>query len=123
MCSITVVCIYPPPDPPKPNPPPSLASTLLLGFVHVFFIVVPENPCPHYPLPPSLWLLGDIEIILFFKCFFNGKFFFLKKKILWSISVLLYLTSLLKCFLIFYSNALLNFTRTCSTLEIATHLL
>ena len=40
-CSITVVCIF---SPPQPNPPPSPASTLPLGFVHVSFIVVPENP-------------------------------------------------------------------------------
>ena len=57
-CSITVVCIFFPP-PPHPNPPPSPASTLPLGFVHVSFIVVPENPSPHYPLPPPLWLLLD----------------------------------------------------------------
>ena len=43
--------------PPQPNPPPSLASTL--GFVHVSFIVVPENPSPHCPLPDPLWLLLD----------------------------------------------------------------
>ena len=45
--------------PPQPNPPPSLASTLPLGFVHVSFIVVPENPSPHCPLPHPLWLLLD----------------------------------------------------------------
>ena len=43
---------------PHPNPPPSLASTLPLGFAHVSFIVVPENPSPHCPLP-HLWLLLD----------------------------------------------------------------
>ena len=48
-----------PPHQPQPNPPPSLASTLPLGFVHVSFIVVPENPSPHYPLPHPLWLLSD----------------------------------------------------------------
>ena len=31
--------------PPQPNLPPSLA------FAHVSFIVVPENPFPHCPLP------------------------------------------------------------------------
>ena len=30
----------------QPNPPPSPASTLPLGFVHMSFIVVPENPSP-----------------------------------------------------------------------------
>ena len=49
----------PRPSPPHPNPPPSLASTFPLGFVHVSFIVVPENPSPHCPLPPPLWLLLD----------------------------------------------------------------
>ena len=53
-CSITVVCIL---FPPQTSPPPSPASTLPLGFVHVSFIVVPENPSPHYPLPTPLWLL------------------------------------------------------------------
>ena len=36
-CSITLVCIF---SPPQPNPPPSPASTLPLGFVHVSFIVL-----------------------------------------------------------------------------------
>ena len=44
---------------PQPNPPLSLASTFPLGFVHVSFIVVPENPSPHCPLPPPLWVLLD----------------------------------------------------------------
>ena len=59
-CSITVVFIFslllPPPH---PNPPPSLASTLPLGFVHVSFPVVPKDLSPHCPLPTSLWLLLD----------------------------------------------------------------
>ena len=46
-------------SPPQPNLPPSPASTLPLGFVHVSFIVVPENPSPHCLLPPPLWLLLD----------------------------------------------------------------
>ena len=45
--------------PTQPNPPPSLASTLPLGFVHVSSIVVPENPSPYYPFTPPLWLLID----------------------------------------------------------------
>ena len=66
-CSITVVCIPPPtaPPPPQPNPPPSLASTLPLGFAHVSFIVVPENPFPHYLLLPPLRLLSDCS---YFQC-------------------------------------------------------
>ena len=43
-----------PSTPPQPNPPPSPASTLPLGFVHVSFIVVPENPSPHRPFPTPL---------------------------------------------------------------------
>ena len=51
-CSITVVCMSPHPStPPQPNSLPSLASTLPLGFVHVSFIVVPENPSPQSPSP------------------------------------------------------------------------
>ena len=45
-CSITVVCIPRPLLPSQTHLPPSLPSTLLLGFVHVCFIVVPENPSP-----------------------------------------------------------------------------
>ena len=45
--------------PPQPIPPPSLVSTLPLGFVHVSFIAVPENPSSHCPLPSPLWLLLD----------------------------------------------------------------
>ena len=50
---------YHPSTPPQPNPPPSPASTLSLGFVHVSFIVVPENPSAHCLLPRPLWLLSD----------------------------------------------------------------
>ena len=46
---------------PQPNPLPSLACTLPLGFVHVSFIVIPENPSPYYPLTPPLWLLLDFS--------------------------------------------------------------
>ena len=37
-----------PSTPPQVKPPPSPTSTLPLGFVHVSFIVVPENPSRHY---------------------------------------------------------------------------
>ena len=51
----------------SPTPPPHRSWTHLppppqtspFGFVHVSFIVVPENPSPHYPLPTPLWLLLD----------------------------------------------------------------
>ena len=49
------------PLPPQPNPPPSPASTLPLDFVHVSFIAVPENPSPHCPFPPPLWLLLEFS--------------------------------------------------------------
>ena len=52
------------PSQPQPNPPPSPASTLPLGFVHVSFIVVPENPPPFIissPLPS-----GYCQIVLNF---------------------------------------------------------
>ncbi|KAF6104248.1 hypothetical protein HJG60_011248 [Phyllostomus discolor] len=58
---------------PQPNPPPSLAYALPLGFVHVSFIVVPVNPSPCCPLPPPLWLLSDCSfqcLWLYFVCFF-----------------------------------------------------
>ena len=48
-----------PSTPPQPNPTPSPASTLPFGFVLVSFVVVPENPSPHCPFPPPLWLLLD----------------------------------------------------------------
>ena len=44
---------------PQLNPPPSPASTLPLDFDHVSFIVVPEDPSPHYPFPSPPWLLLD----------------------------------------------------------------
>ena len=59
--SITVVCIFSHPFTlPQPNPLPSPASTLPLGFAHVYFMVAaPVNPSPHYPLPTPLWILLD----------------------------------------------------------------
>ena len=49
--------------PPQPNPPASPASTLPHGFVHVSFIVVPEN-LP--PIIPSRFHSGDCQIVLTF---------------------------------------------------------
>ena len=60
VIQLQLSAFYPHPStPPQPNPPPSPASTLPLDFVHVSFIVVPENPSLHYPLPTPLWLLLD----------------------------------------------------------------
>ena len=60
--SSTVVWISPPPlPPPQPSPSPSPDSNPLFAFMHLSFIVVPENSSPllsHYPLPPPLWLLS-----------------------------------------------------------------
>ena len=56
----SVFWLFFPPFPPYPNHPhipPLIPRTL--GFVHVSFIVIPENPshfCAHYPLPSPLWL-------------------------------------------------------------------
>ena len=59
-CSVTVVCIFSPPLHPTPAKPTSLShSTLPLGFVHVSFVVVPENPSPQCSFPTPLWLLLD----------------------------------------------------------------
>ena len=47
-CSITVVCIFSPPFYPTPAKPTSLPCFHPPPwFVHVSFIVVPENPSPH----------------------------------------------------------------------------
>ena len=60
-CSSTVVCLSPPPLPLTPDIPPSLPwFHTPLGFVHLSFIVVPENASPfspHYSFPSPLWLL------------------------------------------------------------------
>ena len=48
-----------PSTPPQLNPPPSPTSTLLLGFVHVSFIVVPVIPSSHCPRAPPPRLLLD----------------------------------------------------------------
>ena len=46
-------CLHLPPHPSQTHLPPLLLPHL--GFVHVSFIVVPENFSPHYPFPPALW--------------------------------------------------------------------
>ena len=73
-CSITVVCIFSPTLPPQPQPnlPPSLGSTLPLGFVHVSFIVVPSNPSPHYPTSPLVTVrlfLISMSLVIFWLLF------------------------------------------------------
>ena len=67
-CSITVLCMY---SPPYLSPTPAKPSSLpcfhpLLGFVHVYFIVVPENPFPLFPIIPSHLPSGYCQIVLNF---------------------------------------------------------
>ena len=60
VAQLQLSAFSPHPSPPSPpNPPPSLAFPL--GFVRVSFIVVPENPSPHCPFPPSS---GYCQIVL-----------------------------------------------------------
>ena len=58
-----------PPNSSQTHLPPTLLHPL--GFVHVSLIVVPENPSPHYPLPPLFWLLWDCSFFLNFLLLFN----------------------------------------------------
>ena len=89
-CSITVVCIYPPP---QPNPPPSLASTPHLGFVHVSFIVVPENRSPHCLSHPSSPLavvrlfLISMSMVIFCLLFSFVDYVPVKGEIIWYFSL------------------------------------
>ena len=71
-----------PSTPPQANPPHALASTLPIGFVHVSFIVVPENPFLHYTLPPPLWLLSDCS------------YFYISSYILFAFFLLLFMFQL-----------------------------
>ena len=99
-CSITVVCLFSPPlPPPQPNLLPSFASTPALGFVHVSFIVVPENPSPHCPLPSPRWLLLDCSqfqcLWLYVVCFFSFVDYIpVKGEVIWYLSLSAWLISL-----------------------------
>ena len=75
-----------PSKPPQPNPPPSPASTLPLGFVHVSFIVVPENPSPHCPYSPPLWLLflTSMSLVIFCLLFSFVGYVPVKGEIIWQ---------------------------------------
>ena len=70
-CSITVVYIFSSPS--QAHLPP-LGSALPLGFVHVSFIVVPENPSPHLSSPlPSGYKNGTSNVKrLSFVCHHKG---------------------------------------------------
>ena len=91
--SITVVCIF---SPPQPNPPPSPASPIPLGFVHVSFTVVPENPSPHCPLPTPLWLLflTSMSLVIFCLLFSSVDYVPVKGEIIWYLSLTTWLISL-----------------------------
>ena len=82
---------------PQTNPLISLASTLPLGFVHVSFIVVPENPSPHCPLPSPLWLLLDcsISLVVFCLLFSFVDYIPVKGEIIWYLSFTAWLISLI----------------------------
>ena len=85
--------------PPQPNPPSSLASTPSLGFVHVSFIVIAENPSLHYPFPPPFWLLSDCSsfqsLRLYFVCFFSFVDYVpVKGEIIWYLSLTTWIISL-----------------------------
>ena len=93
-------CLHflPTPPHPHPSPPCSLASTLPLDFVHVSFIVVPENPSPHCPLPSPVWLLLDCSSFqchwVYFVCFFSFVAYVqVKGEIIWYLSLTTWLIS------------------------------
>ena len=66
ICTVSPFLHVPPTAPPTPAiPTPPLSILSPFGFVHVFFIDVPENapffPPPHYALSPPL-----VTVSLFF---------------------------------------------------------
>ena len=69
IVQVKLFAFPPPPLPAKPSHPhhsPLIPAPL--DFVHVSFIVVPENPSlfsPHYPLLSPLWLLSVCSL---FQC-------------------------------------------------------
>ena len=97
-CSITIVCIFSPPLYPTPNPPPSPASTLPLGFVHVSFIVVPKNPFPTIPSPSLLAIvrlfLTSMSQVIFCLLFSSVDYVPVQGEIIWYLSLTTWLISL-----------------------------
>ena len=84
---------------PQSSPPPSPASTLPLGFVHVSFIVVPDNSSPHYPLPTSplavvRLFLTSMSLVIFCLLFSSVDYVPVKGKIIWYLSLTAWLISL-----------------------------
>ena len=90
--SITVVCIYSPSVHPTPAEPTSL--TLPLDFVHVSFIVVPENPSPHSLLAIVRWLLTSVSLVIFCLLFSFVDYVPVKGEILWYLSLTTWFISL-----------------------------
>ena len=85
----------PPPHPSQthlPLPPP------LSPFVHVSFIVVPENPSPHCTLPPSLAIvrlfLISMSLVIFCLLFPFVDYAPVKGEIIWYLSLTTWLISL-----------------------------
>ena len=83
-----------PSTPPQPNAPPSPTSTLPLGFVHVSFIVVPENPSPHSPLVIVRLLLTSISVVIFCLLFSFVDYVPVKGEIIWYLSLTSWFISL-----------------------------
>ena len=83
--------------PPQPIPPPSHASTLSLGFFHVSFIVVPENPSPvppHSPLTIVRLFLISVSLVIFCLLFPSVDYVPVKGEIIWYLSLISWLISL-----------------------------
>ena len=86
--------------PPHPNSPPSLDSTLPVGFVHVSFIVVPVIPSSHCPPPRShlaivRLFLTSMSLVIFCSLFFVVDYVPVKGEIIWYLSLTIWLISLI----------------------------
>ena len=96
-CSVTVVCLF---SPSQPKPPPSPASTPALGFVHVSFIVVPENTSPYHPFSSPLPLANvrlfstSMALVIFGLLFSFVDYVPVKGEIIWYLSLTAWLISL-----------------------------
>ena len=85
------MCIFTSPLPATPGKTtPSLASTHPLGFVHVSFTVVPENPSSHCPLSPlaivRLFLIS-MALVIFCLLFSFVDYLPVKGEIIWYLSL------------------------------------
>ena len=80
-----------------PIPPPSPTSTLPLDFVHVSFIVVPENPSPSVPSPLSsgyCYIVLNFSVVIFCLLFSFVDYVPVKDEIIWYLSFTAWLISL-----------------------------